>query len=366
MIPVLLMARELHLGGSERQMTEIAKALDRSQFEPHVGCFLSAGMRGDELRSAGVKIVEFPIRSYKSPSALTGLLTFARYIRRNKIRLVHTWDYPTTAFLIAATRLLTSAVALSSQRGERTLTPDNYLRLVHWSDRLAHAIVVNCNFLERHLIDDGVPEGKIRLCRNGIDTRHFTRIEGPKPEVLKGSSVVIGTVCSLRPEKDLGTLIDAFASIHATAPGSKLVIVGSGPELGDLQSRARAARIEHACHFEPGTPRVPEWLSAMDIFVLPSRTEALSNALMEAMSCGCCAAASDVGGNPELIRDGVTGLLFPPGDLKALAAVLQRLISDAELRRALAGQGCRFVREELSLEAAARRMRDVYCEMLRL
>src|ERR1700735_2500537 len=96
--PVLLLARELDLGGSERQMTEIAKTLDRSRFDPHVGCFRPHGLRNPELGAGGVPIVLFPVDSFPSPGALSQAWKLASYIRRRGIRLVHTFDYPLTLF----------------------------------------------------------------------------------------------------------------------------------------------------------------------------------------------------------------------------------------------------------------------------
>jgi glycosyltransferase involved in cell wall biosynthesis len=98
----------------------------------------------------------------------------------------------------------------------------------------------------------------------------------------------------------------------------------------------------------------------MDIFVLPSLSEALSNSLMEAMACGCCAVASEVGGNPELVEHGQTGLLFPAGDSLALAAALESLLDSPALRHRLAGAGAGFIREGFSSQAAARRMGRIY------
>ena len=127
---------------------------------------------------------------------------------------------------------------------------------------------------------------------------------------MRDAALVVGVVCVLRPEKGLETLLDAFAEVHAIEPGLKLAIVGSGPCLPDLQERARALGIIERCVFEPATPRVADWLRGIDIFVLPSLSEALSNSLMEAMACGCTVAASRVGGNPELVAHGETGMPF--------------------------------------------------------
>jgi glycosyltransferase involved in cell wall biosynthesis len=106
-------------------------------------------------------------------------------------------------------------------------------------------------------------------------------------------------------------------------------------------------------------------LGEIDIFVLPSRTEALSNALMEAMACGCACIASNVGGNPELIRAEETGLLFEAGDSTGLATQLRRLTADEPLRRRLAGAGQDFIRANFSLAASARRMGEIYDNLMR-
>jgi glycosyltransferase involved in cell wall biosynthesis len=357
-IPVLLMARELDIGGSERQMTETAKALDRSIFEPHVGCFRPAGIRGDELRAAGVPVVQFPVMSYLSPRVLIGAARIARYVRDHRIRIVHTWDAPITLYAIPIARTMTKAVALSSQRAHRDLLPGMARRLARISDHFADAVVVNCESLRGHLIhDERVRPAKIHVCYNGIDLGRFHRAStAPHP-------TTIGTLCALRPEKDLTTLIGAFARVRKLHPELKLAIVGSGPQLAALQQYAREAGAADAVHFEPTTARVPQWLSSIDIFVLPSLSEAFSNSLMEAMACGCCAVASNVGGNPELVKPGETGLLFKPRDPDDLASALRTLIENPELRRGLAARGEAFL-ANFSIASAARRMGEIYTSLL--
>ena len=363
--PVLLMARELDLGGSERQMTEIAKTLDRSRFEPHVGCFRPEGLRGQELRAAGVPIAHFPVYSYASPAALSGAWQLARYIHRHKIRLVLTFDYPLTVFAIPVARLFTSAIVVSSARCHRDLIPRNYLRLVRMTDGLVDAIVVNCEFLKRHLAEDEhVPPGRIELCHNGIDLEQFNTRATPRPSALPTDALVIGVVCALRPEKGLSTLLQAFAGIRSLGSRLKLAIVGSGPIRDSLEAEARALGIWEDCVFEPATSRVAEWLRAIDIFVLPSLSEALSNSLMEAMACGCCVVASNVGGNPELVRDGETGLLFEPRDAAGLSAALRTLISDQPLRRRLRTAGERMLQERFSMRASAERMGEIFSKLI--
>jgi len=131
-----------------------------------------------------------------------------------------------------------------------------------------------------------------------------------------------------------------------------------------LETEARLLGILDDCIFAPATNEVARWLRAIDLFVLPSLSEALSNALMEAMACGCCAIASTAGGNPELIRDSETGLLFQPGDAPALSGALQRLIEDEPLRQRLAGAGAKFIHERFSIRAAAERMGEIYARLI--
>ncbi len=363
--PVLLMARTLEAGGSERQLREIAKALDRSLFEPHIGCFHPEGATRPQLEAAGVPIVHFPVYSFASAGAVAGAFELTRYVRRNKIRLIHSFDYPLTVFAIPIGRFFTRAAVVSSQRSHRDLIPPAYRRLVRLTDPLADAIVVNCDFVRRHLEqDEHVSARRIQLCYNGIDLDVFRPLDASRPVNLAPGSFVIGVVSVLRPEKGLHTLLQAFAGVRHLRSGMKLAVVGDGSMLESLQSAACTLRIHEDCVFAHSTSQVADWLRAIDIFVLPSLSEALSNSLMEAMACGCCAVASNVGGNPELIRSGETGLLFKSGDPAALSAALQMLIEDESLRKRIAAAGTAFVREHFSIAASARRMGEIYTQLI--
>ena len=146
-VPILLMARELDIGGSERQMTEVAKRLDLSVFSPHVGCMRPAGMRGDELRDSGVTITQFPVHSYRSPAAVREAGRLVRYIRDHDIQIVHTWDYPLSVYAIPIARLMTQAIAVSSQRCHRDLIPAGYRPLV--SNSSAPSLASGCKLGSR-------------------------------------------------------------------------------------------------------------------------------------------------------------------------------------------------------------------------
>jgi glycosyltransferase involved in cell wall biosynthesis len=220
--------------------------------------------------------------------------------------------------------------------------------------------------LQRHLAEDCHFDGnRVQLCYNGVDTTEFYPKATARSPELKSASLVIGTVCVLRPEKAVPVLLAAWARVRDFVPGSKLLIVGDGPELPSLQAYAHELGLADSCVFLPATASVAPIMRSIDIFVLPSRSEAFSNALLEAMACGCCVVGSRVGGTPELIGEKEErGLLFESGNVDDLAAKLARLLADFELRQALSEAAVRFAHDTLRIEANVSRTMQIYDQFL--
>ncbi len=363
---MLFTVRELHHGGIERDVAKIAMHLDRTRWEPHVASFHATGMRYDELRAAGVPYLHIPLTSIASKMALSSALRMRRYIREHGIVLMHAWDNSAT-FSVPVARAAGVRVALKSQLSYRSLTDPHSRRMVRLTDRLVHGIVVNCEAMRRHLVDDErYPADRIALCYNGVDTVQFFPRAEPRMEALADASLVIGTLCVLRPEKALDLVQEAFARVRRLKPGMKLMMVGSGPELPRLKANAKRLGIEDSNLFFPTTPEVPRFLRSMDIFVLSSKSEAFSNSLLEAIACGCCGVGSRVGGTPEMLGENERGLLFRSGDAGDLEACLERLIRNDELRRELASRGAEFARTQLSIERACESIGAIYEQWLGL
>jgi glycosyltransferase involved in cell wall biosynthesis len=364
-LPVLLMARELGPGGSERQLTELAKRLDRDRFSPIVGYF-RRGIRLEELTDAGVPTICLDIPSFKSPETLSKTLRFAEFLKKRQIAIVHAFDYPLVAFSTPVSRFSGVPVVLSSQRGHRDLIPLSYRKLIRITDLLVDGIVVNCQAVQEDLVrQEDIARRKIRLCYNGIESGQF---EFAGPSELRNKfapgAVIVGSICVLRPEKNLHLLLSAAASLSRVLPQIRVLLVGSGPEAARLHGLARELHIQDRCVFQPAEREVGAWLKNIDIFVLPSSTEALSNSLMEAMAAGCAVVASRVGGNPELIRDGETGLLFTPGNEAELSAKIRTLAENPALRASLADKAKKLIREHFHIEKAAQRMAAIYEEFV--
>jgi L-malate glycosyltransferase len=362
---VLLLNRSLMHGGTERQVTATAIALDRNLFEPHVA-FVESGFRELELRQAGIPLLQLPLNSYVNRTAWRSAAILRSYIRKHGIRLVHTFDFAITIFGVPACSLLKGTVVLSSQRCYFPLVPARHRWLLHLAHRMAKGIVVNAEALRRHMMEEhGYDGARIHVCPNGIDIEQFSPEPRRRIEGLEDAALVIGVACVLRPEKNLGALMDAFARVARDQPGVRLLVVGSGPEREPLENQARALGVERQCVFRPSVASVAECLRSIDVFVHPSHSEALPNAIMEAMACGCCVLSSNVGGSPEVVVDGESGLLFAAGDRETLAGQLRATMEDAGLRRRLAQAGVERIRTRFTMPLAARRMEQIYLSYLK-
>src|SRR5664280_397997 len=245
----------------------------------------------------------------------------------------------------------------------RFMVPPLYRRALRVTDHLAKAIVVNSDAVRRHLIEDEhTPPNSIHVCHNGVDPQVFA----PKTlgSIPPHKELTIGTVCALRPEKCIDLLLAAFAVVRRVQPSMKLLIVGSGEMLVALRDESKRLGLEEDCVFEPEKRDVADWMRAIDVFVIPSSSESLPNALLEAMGCGCCVIASRVGGIPELVSHGRNGLLFEAGDLDGLTRALTTVTFDKSLRDRLGQEASRTAHENFSIQIAARRMEEIYDSVL--
>ena len=363
-VPIALFVRRLDWGGIERDVAKLASGLDRARFTPHVVVFEAGGLRYEEVERAGVPIVHLGVGSFTSPAILRAAGRLAQWLVRERIRLIHAFD-GTIVFTAPIARMVRVPVILSSTLGHRDLFDAKTRKQLAFSDRMVDGVVVNCQAMRRHMIEDyGIAPERTILSYNGVETSEFFPREEEKPAPVAGAELVIGSVCVLRPEKRMELLIEAFAPLVKRRPGVRLLIVGSGPELPKLEAKAAALGVAKECVFQPAVKRVAPYLRAMDIFVSCSSSEAFSNAILEAMACGSCPVGSRVGGTPELIEDGERGLLFESGNARDLAEKLAALAADDGERKRLAKKAAEFAASELSMEAALERMSRIYREEL--
>lgn len=361
---VLMVARLLDAGGIERDVSKFARHLGAYGIQPHVGCFNPGGMRWREIEEAGIPLVTLPVKSFRSRSVIAGASIFRGYLFRHRIQVVHAFDLGADLFCVPLARIFGIPV-LSSQLCYRELLPRHVRWLMPAVDRLSTGVFVNCEALADHLNTDWkLSRKRIHICYNGYEPQEFNPRGRKRPIELADASIVIGTVALLRPEKNLGMLVESFAELYRIDNKARLLIVGNGSEKPYLVQRASELGLTNACTFQDTVPQPAEWMRAIDVFVLPSLSEGFSNSLLEAMACGCCPVASRVGGTLELIKNGERGILFESGNLKELSTALVHLWRNPEEQRRLAENAATFVREHLTIQKASCQLAKIYTNLI--
>jgi L-malate glycosyltransferase len=321
-------------GGTERQMIELVRRLDADRWAVHVACFRAHGSWFGRVAQAAASVAEFPIESFRRPQSLRHVWDFARWCRRNRIAVVHTTALPSNIFGLPAAALAHVPVRIGNRR---EINPDKAtapIALQRGAFACAHKVIANSRAAADRLQFEHVPARKIAVIPNGLDLQHFSA-RLPRPRLCK-----IVVVANLRREKGHDVLIDSAGQILNQFPDASFEIVGAGPELESLVARVESRQLRHAFSFLGHRDDVGARLAAADIFVLPSRSEALPNSIIEAMAAGMPIVASAVGGVLELIDDRRTGLLVPADDPAALGARIGELMADSALAARL-GQAAR-------------------------
>ena len=219
--------------------------------------------------------------------------------------------------------------------------------------RAAHAVVANSSAAGDQLARDGVPSDKLRLIANGLDIRRFVPVT-PRPDIRR-----IVMVANLRPEKGQDTLLAAAPRILARYPDASFTFVGDGPRREALELLTRALGISERVRFMGESRDVAPILAGHDLFVLPSRSEAFPNALIEAMATALPVVATDVGGIPEVVRPG-SGLLVRPNDERVLADAVLALMDDPAAAAALGRAARADVERHYTIDRMVERFEQLY------
>jgi glycosyltransferase involved in cell wall biosynthesis len=357
-IPVAVFLTGFHPGGTERQMTELIRRLDRERFDVRVACFQHEGAWLPQVEACA-PVTAFPIRGFARPGTLARAAEFARWCRGHRIAILQTCDFYANTFALPAAALAGVPVRIGSRR---ELNPDKSARqiaLQRQAYRCAHAVVANSRAAERQLQSEGIPRDRIRIIPNGVSADRFSP---PMPSGRPVTTVL--TVANLRAEKAHEVLLAAAAHLRSRHPHLHFVIAGDGPRAAELRTLAATLGVETQVTFLGHREDVPALLAAADVFVLPSRSEAFPNGAVEAMAAGVPVIASRVGGLVDLVDDGRTGLLVTPDDPAALAAALESLVLSPARAAALGASAREEVSRRYSFDRMVRGFEDLYLSHL--
>ncbi len=237
------MVRSLDFGGCERDAAKIAVGLDRTRFTPHLGVFFEGGFRTKEVEAAGVPIVNIPVRSFANSSVLQGARKLGDYLRQHRIQLLHAFDVPVDIFAAPVARWYRVPVVITNQLSFRYMYARRERMALRVTDWLSDRVVVNSRAVGESLQRDiGLPAEKIYLCYNGVNPADFHPGTGVRPAAFEGASLVIGSVCVMRPEKRIDWLIRSFSKIRDLDPGARLLLVGGGGDVPRLNGASRSPR----------------------------------------------------------------------------------------------------------------------------
>lgn len=366
-VRILYLIAQLGAGGTESQLLHLLRRLDRDLYSPEVVTFTAGGALRREFQEASpVKIL--PKSRFTEPLALLRLVGL---LRRRRPAILHTLLFPSNWRGALAGRLATVPVVIGSVRNVSTWMGPASRAVERAATSLADAVVVNAEAVGRFMIREvGAREDRLRLIPNGVDLQAFSPRDGGASALRselwgRGERIVVGAVMSLSTKKNPYLLLESAARVIEKRPDARFLIAGEGPLRAGLEERIRGLDLDGKVKLLGVRRDVPEILRSLDLLTLTSDREGCPNVVLEAMATGLPVAATAVGGTPDLVEDGVSGRLVPPGDGEALAAAILDILSDPARTRGMGEAGLRRAREGFGMESMVRRTTGLYEELTR-
>jgi glycosyltransferase involved in cell wall biosynthesis len=368
-IRIAFFAPLLGTGGTQRHLQQVLELLDRDRFSAHVYTLKPGGEVEEELRATGVPLTSLGLgNALGSPRSIAAILATARALRRAHVDIVHGYQWRPALVGALIARIARVPLVLA---GKRSLTGDDTRARSAWR-RIARAVdtmVINADALRV----EGEALGmrcRWQLLQNGVDTERFD-LPPASPATraaigLDPTRPVVGTVGRLESRKGHDQFLVAARELARLANGVRpqLLIVGDGPLRDDLTQQARDLGIADSVHFTGGVADVRPPLAAMDVFVLPSRAEGMSNALLEAMAAARPCVATEVGGNGEVLSADETGVLVPPDDPKTMADRVWSLLTDPSRAAQIGSAAQQYVTAQFGARAMVGQLERLYVERL--
>ena len=372
-IRLLNVVPTLLCGGTETQFMTLARSLDPDRFDVRFACLRQWGPFVDELAQRGIPLSEYPVTTFLGPNAMIQQARFARDVRRQAIDIVHAYSFYGNVFAIPPGRIAAPVVVASIRDRGLYLTPMQK-RVQRHVCRLAHRVLVNAEAVKTWLVSDGFSPARITVIPNGVDMSRFASRANPAA-VRQSLGVadharLVAVVSRLHRLKGIEDFIEAAAVIAARHGDVRFLVIGEPSPVGnreyldELSTRAQRLGIADRVIFTGLRDDVPALLSAVDVSVMPSLNEALSNVLLESMAAGAPVVATDVGGTTEALQHERTGLLIPPGHPAAMAAAIERLLSDPTFARELGARARQTIVEKFSLDRMVAATAAVYEDLL--
>jgi glycosyltransferase involved in cell wall biosynthesis len=356
--PIFLMVNSLERGGSERQFVELAASLKSAGCSVHLACLQKIGPFLDDLERSGFsEMAPFDLGGslcgFQSWKARWQLM---RHLRKHQIAVAHSFDFYVNLMLVPAAKLAGASVIGSQRQLGDLLTPAQFraqLEMFRWCDR----VVCNSQAAADRLVQAGLRASKLVVIGNGLPPAAFVKSPAALPR--QDGPLRVGMIARMNIRaKNQDSFLRAAARLRSKSPEVEFLLVGDGPFRGGLEKLANDLGIQRQARFLGDRRDIGAILASMDISIVASSSESLSNVMLESMAAGVPVIATAVGGNVELGSDD-RALLIAPNNDEALAEAIQTLLSEGNLRHQTALRARRYAEENFSIE----RIRDKYCAL---
>jgi glycosyltransferase involved in cell wall biosynthesis len=352
------------LGGGERVVLNLAALLPKYGYRASILTF-SVHPESAGLKSPTCPIYVLPLRRTYDLTALRAAFEFRKFLRLQQVQIVHTFFESSDLWAGFVTKSMSKAKLIWSRRDMGILRGRKHniaYRLMAGAPDVVFAVSEQ---VRRHCIEvDRIDSGRVQTIYNGINLADWNTASRP---AKAPGELLVTTIGNIRRIKGHDIFIKAAAFIVPHFPRVSFSIAGDVLEADyflELQTLVKDLKLSGHFNFVGGVTNLAEHLSMADIFVLPSRSEGFSNAIVEAMAAALPVVATNVGGNAEAVEDGVTGLLVPSEDPAALSAAISRLLSDPSQARAMGIAGKARAAKNLTTEAMMNRITAAYRDLL--
>lgn len=359
LVRVCFVIDELATAGTETQLLALIHHLDRSRFQPYLVLLRGDSAKSQALEPQDCPVIRLGVRSLLSLTAGKQAIRFLHFLWREQINVVQVYFPDSSYFAIP--------VAWWAGVRHRLRTRNN---IGHWMtathrllgrilNRFTSGTIANCHAAREALLREEHPRPEsVVVLENGVDLDRFNCVPP-----LANPLTRIGTVANLRPVKGLDLLLEAASQLRSEFPKVQYRIAGEGSERAQLEAIIRERGLEDCVQLLGQVSDIPGFLAGIDLAVLCSRAEGMSNALLEYMAAGRAIVATAVGAAEELIRDGVDGLLVPPNDVSALTNAIRAILQRPEQGRKLGESARARVRSRYSRLAMVRRFEEFYTKL---
>ncbi len=367
-VPVLHIIKSLGRGGAEMLLPETLRQHDKQKFKFHYIYFLPwKDQMVPAIEQEGGTVV--CVKAKNNAAILLAVRKIAAYVRKNKIQLIHC-HLPWAGMAARLVGKLTGVPVVYTEHNKW----ERYHKLTYYMNKLSfplqqRVIAVSAEVASSIKINYRKTKPMVQVVANGADTAKYARTQTAEADIrrqlnIPATATVIGITCVFRAQKRLGTWLEIAKALHAKQPGTYFIIVGDGPLRDEVHAKAKALGTGQYVFFAGLQTETRPYFTAMDMFMMSSEFEGLPIALLEAMSMNCVPVCTAAGGIPEVIKDGVNGLLVPVEQPLQLVERLSQLVQQPDEVVRMKQAARETVINSFSMKKMVAELEDIYTDLI--